>query len=90
MLQRATGLADATFLQLFYSRIRRPKPCRQSANLVAGKKNFDKLGRGPNARLVRSRHGPNNLALVKKLSLTIRGGGGHSEMRFPQCQHQGG
>ncbi|XPS79651.1 hypothetical protein M3J09_011627 [Ascochyta lentis] len=42
------------------------------------------------APAVRSRRGPNDLALVKKLSLTVRGGGGDSEMKSPQCQHQGG
>ena len=51
------------------------------------KQRFDEPARGPYVRLVRSRCGPNNVALVKQLSLTVRGAGAHSEMSFPKCQH---
>lgn len=67
-----------------------PNPAANQQIRQPAEQNFDQLGRGPYVRLVRSRREPNILASVKMLSLTIRGGGVHREMRFPQCQHQGG
>lgn len=61
-----------------------PNPAANQQIRRPAKQNLDEHERRSYARLVRLGRGPNNLALVKKRSLTTRGGGGHSEMRFLQ------
>lgn len=67
-----------------------PNPVANQQIRHPATQNFDELGEAPHARIVRSRRGPNNPALVSMLSFTLRGRSARPEMRFPQCQHQGG